>query len=239
MTVERVLTTILCADVEGYSRLMGQDEVGTLERLKRHRAAMAALVERRRGRVINTWGDGVIAAFPSVVEAVQCAVETQAELRQRNDGASDCARLDFRIGINLGDVMVDGDDLYGEGVNVAARLQTLAEPGGIVIAGTVHDHVRSKLSIGFEPLGMQAVKNIEEPVPAFRVRTDNERRATSTAKRSVKLATRSLDRPTLILAVVGMFILLINIFSGLHEFWAKWPLAVFGLVLALRWILRR
>ena len=137
--VERKLTTILCADVEGYSRLMDRDEVGTLEVLKRHRDALAGLIERHRGRVINTWGDGLIAEFPSVVEAVLCAVEAQKELRARNAGLPAERRLEFRVGINLGDVMVEGQDLYGEGVNIAARLQGLAEPGGIIISGTVHE----------------------------------------------------------------------------------------------------
>ena len=171
-TVERKLTTVLCADVEGYSRLMDRDEVGTLEILKRHRDALAGLIERHRGRVVNTWGDGLIAEFPSVVEAVLCAVEAQKELRARNAGLPAERRLEFRIGINLGDVMVEGHDLYGEGVNVAARLQGLAEPGGIVISGTVHDQVRGKLVVGYEFAGPQQVKNIAEPVPAFRVKLD-------------------------------------------------------------------
>src|SRR6478609_10995360 len=151
---------------------MERDEVGTLETLKRYRDALAGLIERHRGRVVNTWGDGLIAEFPSVVEGVLCAVEAQKELRARNAGLPAERRLEFRVGINLGDVMVDGHDLYGEGVNVAARLQGLAEPGGIVIAGTVHDQVRGKLVVGYEFAGPQRVKNISEPVPAFRVRLD-------------------------------------------------------------------
>ena len=165
-TVERKLTTVLCADVEGYSRLMDRDEVGTLETLKRHRDALAGLIERHRGRVVNTWGDGLIAEFPSVVEAVLCAVEAQKELRARNASLPAERRLEFRIGINLGDVMVEGHDLYGEGVNVAARLQGLAEPGGIVIAGTVHDQVRGKLVVGYEFAGPQQVKNIADQLVA-------------------------------------------------------------------------
>ena len=165
-TVQRKLTTILSADVQGYSRLMEADEEGTLARLKASRDAMASLIAAHGGRVVNTWGDGVLAEFPSVVEAVLCAVEAQKELRARNAGLLAERRLEFRIGINLGDVMVDGHDLYGEGVNVAARLQGLAEPGGIVIAGTVYDQVRGKLVVGYEFAGPQQVKNIADQLVA-------------------------------------------------------------------------
>ncbi len=127
--VRRRLTTLLCADVEGYTRLMEADEAGTLATLRQCRAAMATLVERHDGRIVNTWGDAVIAEFPSVVEAVQCAVETQQEIFSQNGGLPESQRMRFRIGIHLGDVMVEGDDVYGDGVNIAARLQELAEPG--------------------------------------------------------------------------------------------------------------
>ena len=134
--VRRRLTTLLCADVEGYTRLMEADEAGTLATLRQCRAAMATLVERHDGRIVNTWGDAVIAEFPSVVEAVQCAVETQQEIFSQNGGLPESRRMRFRIGIHLGDVMVEGDDVYGDGVNIAARLQELAEPGGGPRAGT-------------------------------------------------------------------------------------------------------
>ena len=251
-TVERKLTTVLCADVEGYSRLMDRDEVGTLEILKRHRDALAGLIERHRGRVVNTWGDGLIAEFPSVVEAVLCAVEAQKELRARNAGLLAERRLEFRIGINLGDVMVDGHDLYGEGVNVAARLQGLAEPGGIVIAGTVHDQVRGKLVVGYEFAGPQQVKNIAEPVPAFRVKLDPvaeparsswwRRRSRKTARRPAmpKLPTRPLRRRWLFIGLVLIaFFFLVNMFAnageGSTEIWFQWPSLVVGFVMALRW----
>ena len=120
---------------------MGADETGTMETLRRYRAAMATLIERHDGRVVNTWGDAVIAEFPSVVEAVQCAVETQQELSTYNGGLPEPRRMIFRIGIHLGDVMVEGDDVYGDGVNIAARLQERAEPGGILISGPVYDQV--------------------------------------------------------------------------------------------------
>jgi adenylate cyclase len=174
--VERKLTTIMCADVSGYSRLMGADEAGTLATLKLYRDAMAGLIERHRGRLVSTSGDSLLADFPSVVEAVQCAVEIQRELANRNRSVPDARRMQFRIGINLGDVMVEGGDLYGEGVNVAARLEALAEPGGICISRTVYDQVRNRLTLGYDFIGEQAVKNISERVPVYRVQLDGAAR---------------------------------------------------------------
>src|SRR5271165_5278143 len=167
--VRRRLTTLLCADVKGYARLMEADEAGTLATLRRYRDAMATLIERHDGRIVNTWGDAIIAEFPSVVEAVQCAVETQQEISGYNGGLPEPQRMKFRIGIHLGDVMVEGDDVYGDGVNIAARLQELAEPGGILISGPVYDQVHNKLSIGFDCLGQQSLKNVTSPVTGYRV----------------------------------------------------------------------
>src|SRR5260370_23055896 len=167
--VKRRLTTVLCADVYGYSRLMGADEAGTLGTLRRHRSAIAALVERHDGRIVNTWRDAVIAEFASVVEAVQCAVEVQQEISNQESDAPDAQRMRFRIGVNLGDVMVDGADIYGDGVNIAARLQEIAEPGGVVVSGPVYDQVHNKLSLGFDSLGQQQVKNVVAPVTSYRV----------------------------------------------------------------------
>ena len=172
--VKRRLTSILCADVKSYSRLMESDETRTIGTLRQYRAAMDALVERHDGRTINTWGDAVIAEFSSVVEAVQCAIEVQRELAARNRELPEAEQMWFRIGINLGDVMVENDDLYGEGVNIAARLQELAEPGGILISGPVYDMVRNKMSVGFEHLGQQAVKNVTEPVISYRIVLDGD-----------------------------------------------------------------
>jgi adenylate cyclase len=171
-SVERKLTTILCADVCGYSRLMEEDEAGTLATLQVYRAAIDGLIARHRGRIVSTAGDSLLADFPSVVEAVQSAIEIQQELSGRNRALPGARRMLFRIGINLGDVMLHGGDLFGEGVNVAARLETLAEPGGICISRPVYDQVRNKLAVGFDDLGDQPVKNISEPVQAFRVRLD-------------------------------------------------------------------
>src|SRR4051812_17392770 len=166
--VKRRLTTVLCADAYGYSRLMEADEASTLEALRRYRTAIAGLVERHDGRIVNTWGDAVIAEFPSVVEAVQCAVEIQQEISNQDSDSSHANRMQFRIGINLGDVMVDGSDIYGDGVNVAARLQELAEPGGVVISSSVYDQVYNKLSLGFDCLGERQMKNVA-PVTTYRV----------------------------------------------------------------------
>jgi adenylate cyclase len=171
--VKRRLTTVLCADVHGYSRLMEADEAGTLATLRRNRAAMAGLVERHDGRIVNTWGDAVIAEFASVVEAVQCAVEIQQEISNQGSDAPDVERMKFRIGVNLGDVMVDGPDIYGDGVNIAARLQELAEPGGVVVSASVYDQVHNKLSVGFDCLGQQQMKNVA-PVVSYRVTVAGE-----------------------------------------------------------------
>jgi adenylate cyclase len=166
--VKRRLTTVLCADVHGYSRLMGADEAGTLETLRHCRTAIAGLVERHDGRIVNTWGDAVIAEFASVVEAVQCAVEIQQEISNQDSDPPHAHQMRFRIGINLGDVMVDGSDIFGDGVNIAARLQELAEPGGVVVSASVYDQVHNKLSFGFDCLGQQQMKNVA-PVISYRV----------------------------------------------------------------------
>jgi adenylate cyclase len=165
--VKRKLTTIFCADVVGYSRLMGADEHGTLLRLKQCRELMQAFIERHHGRVVSWSGDAVLADFSSVVESVQCAVEIQRELKAQNESIRDTERMDFRIGINLGDVMIDDHDIFGEGVNIASRLQSLAQPGGILISGSVHDQVKNKVALGFNFMGHQQVKNISEQVPVF------------------------------------------------------------------------
>lgn len=168
-TAERKLTTIFCADAAGYSAMMDRDEDGTLATLKDYRGRMSALIARHRGRVVNTAGDGLMAEFASPVEAVRCATEVQRELGDCNADRPIANRMQFRIGINLGDVMIDEDDLFGEGVNIAARLEALAEPGGILIASTVFDQVKTKLPIRFDFLGEQHVKNITHGIPTYRV----------------------------------------------------------------------
>jgi adenylate cyclase len=168
--LKRKLTTILFADAQGYSALMATDEAATLDRLKRYRAIMAGLFDRHEGRQVNTWGDAVIAEFTSVVEAVRCAVEIQDSLSAENRSLPKPKQMWFRIGINLGDVMVDSDNLYGDGVNVAQRLEALAEPGGIMVSGTVHSLAHKQLSLSFDFAGDQEIKNSEDRVPSYRVR---------------------------------------------------------------------
>src|SRR5271167_5008277 len=167
--LERKLATILSADVAAYSRLMAEDEELTLRTFRGHKEVFEKLVELHRGRVFNTAGDAILAEFGSAVEAVRCATEIQAALRTRNDQLPEDRQVRFRIGVNLGDVMVQGQDLLGDGVNVAARLQGAAEPGGVCIAGSVYDQIRNKLSLSFTPLGERSYKNIPQPVRTFAI----------------------------------------------------------------------
>jgi adenylate cyclase len=171
MSHTRRLAAILAADVVGYSRLMGTDEEGTLERLKalRHELLDPKIAEHH-GRIVKTTGDGLLVEFASVVDAVRCAVAVQQAMPERNTGVAADDRIELRIGINLGDVIVEADDLYGGGVNIAARVEALADVGGVLVSNTVHDHVRDRLPFVFEDLGEQQVKNIARPVRVYRVR---------------------------------------------------------------------
>ena len=164
-TATRRLAAILAADVAGYSRLMEADEEVTLERLKAHlREVVDPNIREYHGRIVKTTGDGLLAEFPSVADAVRCAGEIQRRMADRNLDVPEEQRLRFRIGINLGDIIADGDDIYGDGVNIAARLEGLAAPGGICISGTVRDHIGDRLPYAFEDLGEQSVRNITRPV---------------------------------------------------------------------------
>ena len=268
--VKRRLTTVLCADVHGYSRLMEADEAGTLGTLRRYRTAIAGLVERHDGRIVNTWGDAVIAEFASVVEAVQCAVEIQQEISNQDSDPPHAHRMRFRIGINLGDVMVEGSDIYGDGVNIAARLQELAEPGGVVVSSTVYDQVHNKLSVGFDCLGQQPMKNVA-PVTSYRVtmggqaagrhslpvdesppaqadavaasdagaRRIGDGHEPSPWTRSVSDWFANLPRPIALALTISGFLILINVFTGLHRIWFHWPVAALLFVGILRTVLRR
>ncbi len=176
--VERRLAAILAADVVGYSRLMGKDEAGTLAALKAIRADIIdPKITEHKGRVFKTTGDGVLVEFPSVVNAVACAVEIQRGLQGRNADLPDEKQVKLRIGVNLGDVIAEGEDIFGDGVNVAARIEGIAPPGGIVLSGTVRDHLGSRLDLQFEDMGEQALKNIEQPVRLYKAVID--RRLTS------------------------------------------------------------
>jgi adenylate cyclase len=198
--LKRKLAAILSADAQGYSRLMGEDEAATLRTLKAHHGEMATLIERYRGRIVDTPGDNLLAEFGSVVDAVQCAVEIQEALKAKNAELPENRRLKFRIGINLGDVIVEGEKIYGDGVNIAARMEGLAGAGGICISGTVYDHVENKLALEYEPLGEHMVKNIKRPVVAYRVR-----RKAGTAVPEERQERRSPDKPSIaVLPFVNM-----------------------------------
>ena len=242
--MERKLTTILAADVEGYSRLMAADEVATMAALREARDVFARLIERHRGRIANTAGDGLLADFPSVVEAVQCAAEVQTELAARDAGRVPAAAMRFRIGVHLGDVMVDGGDLFGEGVNLAARLQSMAEPGGVLISQPVYDQVRSKLAIGYEFLGQRRPRNLDEPVPVYRLLFGGpERQPAAPAAvlppvQSAGTPAHPQPRRSVVvmaqrLAIVWVGLAAINLVTGGGYFWAVWPgiamLAILGL----------
>lgn len=170
--IERRLAAILSADVKGYSRLMGEDEVATIRTLTAYRVVMTALIGQHHGRVVDAPGDNLLAEFASIVNAVQCAVTIQHDLKAHNAAAPSQRRMEFRIGINLGDVVVEGERIYGDGVNIAARVEGLAEPGGICLSGNAHEQVRHKVGLHYADLGEQAVKNIAEPVRVWQVVMD-------------------------------------------------------------------
>ena len=258
--VKRRLTTVLCADVQGYSRMMEADEAGTMAALRRYRTAISGLVERHDGRIVNTWGDAVIAEFASVVEAVQCAVEIQQEISSQQSAEPDAQRMRFRIGINLGDVMVEGTDIYGDGVNIASRLQELAEPGGVVISGTVYDQVHNKLSLGFDFLGRQEVRNVA-PVTSYRVamagdagdrrgapvdpspppgaRPSYDRQGRPTGLQTAATWFANQPRDIAVLLTIAAFLVLINLFTGPRSIWFHWPVAALIFIVILRTVTRR
>ena len=174
---KRKLAAILVADIAGYSRLMGADEEGTLARLKVLRSELIDPKNKQhRGRIVKTTGDGILIEFLSVVDAVRCAIEVQQGMVERNADVPQEKRIEFRVGVNLGDVMIEGRDLYGDGVNIAARLEALAEPSGICISGTVLNHARDKVSFDVEDAGEQTLKNIARPVHVYRIIIDPSQR---------------------------------------------------------------
>ncbi len=199
--VDRRLAAILASDIVGYSRLMGTDEEGTLHQLKVHRKELVdPKITEHRGRIVKTTGDGMLVEFVSVVDAVRCAVEIQRGMVDRNLNVPEENRIRFRVGINIGDIITDGDDIFGDGVNVAARLEALADPGGIMVSGIVHDQVRDKLAFGFEDLGEQMVKNISHPVGVHRIKLSEPTLAILSKPGAVRLDTpgsAGFERPSI------------------------------------------
>ena len=211
--VERKLAAIFAADVAEYSRLMGLDEVGTWRKLQAYRIILDRLIAAHRGRIFNTAGDSVVADFASAVDAVECAVAVQEAIAGENEKRPTAERMQFRIGVHLGDVIVEGPNLFGDGVNIAARLQTLAQPGGICVSGVVRDQIGSRLDIPLTALGEQRVKNIADPVRAFRVGGTADRNAAASPP-----AARGLIHGLIAAAVV-----LLLIAAGSTAWW-RWPL---------------
>ncbi len=207
---KRKLAAILSADAVGYSRLMGEDEAATVRTLETYKRVISDLIQQHRGRVVDAPGDNILAEFASVVDAVQCAVAAQKEIQARNLELPEPRRMQFRIGINLGDVIEEEDRLYGDGVNIAARLESLAEPGGICVSKTAFDHIETKLPLGYEYLGEQSVKNIAKPVPAYKVVM--EPRVTVKAKVRPKEGARR--RPMVIALVIVLLMA-----AGAAVFW--------------------
>ncbi len=167
MSEARKLAAILAADVVGYSRLMGEDEAGTARMVRERREAATPIVRSFRGRLVKTTGDGVLLEFPSVVAAVECAIAIQKMMAERNVDTPEAKRIVYRVGVNLGDILIDGDDILGDGVNVAARLEAMGEPGGVCLSSSAYDQVRGRIEAEFVDLGEQALKNIAGPVRAY------------------------------------------------------------------------
>jgi adenylate cyclase len=233
--VQRKLTTILAADAAGYSGSMEADEVRTLTDLRAARSVFTQFIERHHGRIANTAGDGLIADFPSVVEAVQCAIEVQRELDSHTE-----SHLRFRIGIHLGDVMVDGSDLLGEGVNLAARLQSMADPGGILISQQVYDQVQKKLSVGFEYLGERQPKNFAESVNVYSVAGEgaapSRKSAPSKPRKPGRSVSEKQERFVASAKRWGVILLALAAldFATGEEWWVQWPALGVALWLAFR-----
>ncbi len=240
-TVERKLTTILCADVAGYSRLMEQDEEGTLASLKSARSVFNAQITDHGGRLINMTGDAIIAEFPSVVNAVHCAVAIQNQMSDLHEQNEFAVALHFRIGLNLGDVMIEGDDIFGDGVNIAARLEALAPTGGICISGTVYDHVKGKFPAGFDYLGERKVKNIDGAVSVYTLQLAEAEKSSPPPKMDADAASAadetheekelrrqikrqaSFYRRCLTMGVLVIFLFIINMITSPGTLWFFWP----------------
>src|SRR5271157_5009858 len=210
MTAPRRLAAILAVDVAGYSRLMGEDEAGTAKAVRERREAAAPIVRGFGGRLVKTMGDGVLLEFPSVVAAVECAILIQKMMAERDVALPEARRILYRIGVNLGDVLIDGEDILGDGVNIAARLEAICEPGGICISGSAYDHVRGRIEAEFVDLGERALKNIARPVRAYALGVADIARAkvlTPSAptpqKRSFQLAPLTAALAALLVVIAG------------------------------------
>jgi len=216
--MERRLSAIFAADMVGYSRLIEADEIGTLERQKSHRKDLIdPTIQRLHGRIVKEMGDGILVEFGSVVAAVQCAVVIQKEMMEREAGTTSARRMQYRIGINLGDVVAENDDLYGDGINVAARLEQLADPGGLLISGTAYDHLRGKVDLQFQSIGERRLKNISQPVRIYRAVLDNN--ITMPALKSGVRSTRA--RSAVLFAAFGILVLLV----GGSILWKHWEIS--------------
>ena len=212
---KRKLSGILSADAVGYSRLMRQDESATVATLKERRDIMASLINKYNGRIVDSPGDNLLAEFGSVVDAVECAAKIQEELKIKNEGLPDDRKMEFRIGIHLGDVIEEEGRIYGDGVNIASRIEGLAEGGGICISRTTYDSVKDKLSFGYKYLGEQTVKNINEPVTVYRVLTEPESAGKVIGEKKFlgKITRRAALAAIIILIIVAAGLLGWNIYS--------------------------
>jgi adenylate cyclase len=215
---KRKLTAILSADVEGYSRLMGEDEEATVRTITAYREVLTTLIQQHNGKVLDSPGDNLLAEFVSVVDAVQCAVAVQKEIKSRNDELPENRRMQFRIGINLGDVIQEEGRIYGDGVNIAARLEGLAEPGGICVSKTAFDHIESKLPYGYEFLGDQTVKNIAKPVGAYRVLMEPRVTVAGEPEKEKRSPVRRMS-----ILVGALAVLVLAVAVGIWQFYVRHP----------------
>jgi class 3 adenylate cyclase len=259
--LKRKLAAILSADVKEYSRLMRENETATVQTVTEYRQVMAALIEQHHGRVVDSVGDNLLAEFASVVDAVQGAVAIQKEVSARNARLPENRRMLFRIGINLGDLVVEGDRIYGDGVNIAARLEGIADPGGICISRTAFDQIEDKLPLGYEYLGEKSVKNSPKPIRAYKVVFEPPEKERSRFKRKHKRRDKKSKRKQhqekdqhpegtrskrqdinlfyqhrRIYAGVIALLFIINILTWPGLFWFHWPAMGWGLFLFIHWV---
>lgn len=263
--IKRRLAAIFCADVKGYVRLMQDDEAETVATITSYRDLMSALILQHHGRVVDSPGDNLLAEFSSVVDAVQCAVSIQKELKARNDKLPRHRRMEFRIGINLGDVIVKENRIYGDGVNIAARLETIAEAGGICISRTAYDQIEDKLPLGYEYIGEQSAKNLQKPLRAYKVniwpethtskvlksgmskidrgiqqfsshiKRQKQDPQTAKQKKILKSRQRFMFHLKTYLGIIG-FLFVINILTYHGSVWFHWPALGWGLFMYLHWL---